>query len=260
MLVFTNGLTLGGTEKAACHWARVLRPHGHDFLVMTLADGPRRAGLESTKIPEEVVRPYAAEIARIPGDFCPDVIHARVSGYPHPRDVPGDALKRLPRKIPVVQTKVFGLYKNPAEDQWTDFRWFISGTSCVQAARRIFRRLDGDFFRRANVVAYPLAASDIVPAWAAADYLDRHRAHRDTAPRSATFRSLQWRNGCWRFNRPAGFRTVKRHKRRAPADWQSGAVSGCAHQHQFGHSLLEQMALRPFYYRARFHQFRHRLR
>jgi glycosyltransferase involved in cell wall biosynthesis len=31
-------------------------------------------------------------------------------------------------------------------------------------------------------------------------------------------------------------------------------------EHQFGHTLREQLALRPFYYRVRFHQFRHALR
>ena len=28
-------------------------------------------------------------------------------------------------------------------------------------------------------------------------------------------------------------------------------------EHQFGHSFSEQIALRPFYYRVRFHEFRH---
>jgi len=48
----------------------------------------------------------------------------------------GQALKLLPKRIPVVQTNVFGRLNNPAEDAWTDFRLFISWMSCVQAARR----------------------------------------------------------------------------------------------------------------------------
>jgi glycosyltransferase involved in cell wall biosynthesis len=75
-------------------------------------------------------------------------------------DVLGEALQLLPQKIPVVQTNVFGRLENPREDAWTDFRLFISWTSCVQAARRSFRKLDENFFRRASVAVYPLDPVD----------------------------------------------------------------------------------------------------
>jgi glycosyltransferase involved in cell wall biosynthesis len=67
----------------------------------------------------------------------------------------GEALALLP-KIPVVQTNVFGQLHNSKEEAWTDFRLFISWTSCVQAARRSFRKLDERFFSRASVAVYPV--------------------------------------------------------------------------------------------------------
>jgi hypothetical protein len=94
-----------------------------------------------------------------------EVIHAHAPGHRHEGDVLGEGLKRLPR-IPVVQTNVFGHLTNPAENAWTDFRLFISWTSCVQAARRVFRPLDENFFRRASVAVYPV---DPVEPPAAAD-------------------------------------------------------------------------------------------
>ena len=47
-------------------------------------------------------------------------------------------------------------------------------------------------------------------------------------PRRAAFRPLQRPGGHGRNYWPAGFQTVKRRKRRAPARLQSGAVCGCA--------------------------------
>jgi hypothetical protein len=48
------------------------------------------------------------------------------------------------------------------------------------------------------------------------------------SPGCADLRPLQCTGGCWRFDWPASFRTVKRHKYRAPADLQSAAVARCA--------------------------------
>jgi hypothetical protein len=42
-------------------------------------------------------------------------------------------------------------------------------------------------------------------------------------PRGADFSALQRASGCWRFDWLAGFRMVKRHKCRAPADLRGGA-------------------------------------
>lgn len=64
----------------------------------------------------------------------------------------------MDRRIPVVQTNIFGQLRNPAEDSWTDFRLFISWTSCVQAARRSKRKLDAAFFKRQSVAVYPVEA------------------------------------------------------------------------------------------------------
>jgi glycosyltransferase involved in cell wall biosynthesis len=83
-------------------------------------------------------------------------------------------LSLLPRKIPVVQTNVFGRLNNPAEDAWTDFRLFVSWTSCVQAARRSFRKLDEHFFRRNSVAVNPLEPDDGPPAAAVAGFRRQH--------------------------------------------------------------------------------------
>jgi len=153
--IFLNSLESGGTEKAACRWARGLKKRNHDVTVLALADGPRRAELEAAGVPLKVIHCEAQAIAAGLREAAPEVIHAHVPGQPQPGDVLGDAFKLLP-KIPVVQTNVFGRLENPREDAWTDFRLFVSWTSCVQAARRSYRKLDGNFFRRASVAVYPL--------------------------------------------------------------------------------------------------------
>jgi glycosyltransferase involved in cell wall biosynthesis len=150
IVIFINSLTLGGTEKAACHWARGLQERGHQVVVMTLADGPRRAELERYRVPLQVVKGSAPAIADALKELHPDVIHAHVENFMQA------SLKLLPKKIPAVLTNVFGRLPRPADAEWIDFELFISWTSCVQAARRAFRKLDADFFRRASVAVYPL--------------------------------------------------------------------------------------------------------
>jgi glycosyltransferase involved in cell wall biosynthesis len=156
LVVFLNSLGLGGTEKAACRWARGLKERGHQVVVLTLADGPRRAELEQHDVRVQIVSPSAKVIAGALREISPDIIHAHVPGQLQTGDILGESLALLPQKIPVVQTNVFGRLENPREGAWTDFRLFISWTSCVQAARRSFRKLDKDFFRRASVAVYPL--------------------------------------------------------------------------------------------------------
>lgn len=155
---FTNSLSLGGTEKAACLWGRFLKGRGHRVVFLALEDGPRRAHLQEWGIPSEVPPSGQAFTVQSLADHLAgaDVIHAHSPGYPHQGDILGKALRLLPRKIPVVQTNIFGQLRNPVEDAWTDFRLFISWTSCVQAARRAGRKLDLDFFRRQSVAVYPV--------------------------------------------------------------------------------------------------------
>jgi glycosyltransferase involved in cell wall biosynthesis len=164
VLVFINGLGLGGTEKAACRWAQGLKANGHEIQTLTLKEGPRRSELELAGVPVAVTEPSADAIASRLKAFSPDVIHAHVPGYSHEGDALGNAVASLSRKIPIVQTNVFGRLENPQEDAWTDFRLFISWTSCVQAARRSFRKLDETFFRRQSVAVYPLDVIDPVSA------------------------------------------------------------------------------------------------
>jgi glycosyltransferase involved in cell wall biosynthesis len=153
--VFLNTLGIGGTEKAACRWAWGLKERGHQVMLLSLEEGPRRMELEQNNVQAEIVQMAPGEIATALRRFKPDVIHTHAPGHEHPGDILGSALKLLP-KIPVVQTNVFGHLYHPLEDAWTDFRAYISWTSCVQAARRVFRKLDADFFNRNSVVVYPV--------------------------------------------------------------------------------------------------------
>lgn len=158
--VVLNGLGLGGTEKAASYWATALKRAGENIRVIVLEDGPRRRGLKDAGIPVAVIPWRDADCAeRIACELKEaTVIHAHAPGFPHHGDILGQALRCLARRIPVVQTNIFGQLRNPAEDAWTDFRLFISWTSCVQAARRSKRKLDAAFFRRQSVAVYPVEA------------------------------------------------------------------------------------------------------
>jgi glycosyltransferase involved in cell wall biosynthesis len=156
IICFLNNLSLGGTEKAACAWAGSLARRGQSVCAVSLLDGPRRADLERfcipLRIPASATDPHAiAELLEDAG-----VIHVHAPGFPHQGDILGNALKVLGKKIPVIQTNIFGKLENPAEDAWTDFRLFISWTSCAQAARRAGRKMDLDFFRRQSVAVYPV--------------------------------------------------------------------------------------------------------
>ena len=173
IVVFLNTLGLGGTEKAACLWAIGLQKRGHGVTVLTLQDGPRRARLESANVAVRIAANNAEDLASQLGTLSPDVIHAHTPGFPHVGDVLGDALAKQPRKIPVVQTNVFGRLENPAEDAWTDYRLFISWTSCVQAAQRAFLPLDETLFRRTSVAVYPVYPAEAPPAEAVKKF--RHK-------------------------------------------------------------------------------------
>jgi glycosyltransferase involved in cell wall biosynthesis len=176
--IFVNSLGLGGTEKAACRWARGLHERGHEVWVLTLREGPRRAELELAGIEAQAVPASAAAIAEKLRLRRPDVIHAHAPGHRHEGDVLGEALALLP-KIPVVQTNIFGRFENPAEDRWTDFRLFISWTSCVQAARRAFRPINETFFRRASVAVYPLDACEAAEPAEVQRFREQHGIRRD---------------------------------------------------------------------------------
>lgn len=156
ILVFIGVLGNGGTEKAACRWATGLKSRGHQVTLMSFRDGPRRIELTSHNVALIIAPRSADTIAGEIRNLAPDVIHTHVPGYPHEGDLLGDALASMPRKVPVVQTNVFGRLENPREDAWTRFRLFISWTSCVQAAHRASLPLDEHFFRQASVVFYPL--------------------------------------------------------------------------------------------------------
>jgi glycosyltransferase involved in cell wall biosynthesis len=158
IVVFLNQLGLGGSEKAACRWAKGLAERGHTVHVLSLKDGPRRSELDANRIEVRTVAD-ANTIRKQLDDLRPDVIHAHAPGHPHEGDILGEALALMP-KIPVAQTNIFGHLDNLKEDAWTDFRLFVSWTSCVQAARRTFQALNKEFFRHNSIAVYPLDADD----------------------------------------------------------------------------------------------------
>ncbi len=172
--VFINQLGIGGSEKAACRWAYGLAERGHIIELLTLSDGPRGAELEARGIRVRICADEKTPILQQLQEFRPDVIHLHAPGHPHKGDVLGEALKLTPKKIPVVQTNIFGQLENPKENPWIDFRLFISWTSCVQAARRRFQRLDQEFFRRASVAVYPLDPDDGPSGAEAESFRRRH--------------------------------------------------------------------------------------
>lgn len=156
IVVFTNNLSLGGTEKAACFWAKDLRQRGHDVAVVSLNDGPRIADLIKYKIPSRIpARPNDPHSIADCINYA-DAIHSHAPGFPHEGDLLGVALEIIGRKIPVIQTNIFGKLENPGENEWVDFRLFISWTSCVQAARRSRKKISKEFFRKQSVVVYPV--------------------------------------------------------------------------------------------------------
>lgn len=179
--VFLNQLGLGGTEKAAARWARGLRERGHEVHALALREGPRRSEFEKYDIEVRVISREAALIHDQLRSLQPDVIHAHAPGHPHEGDVLGEALSRLSRKIPVLQTNVFGQLDNPKENAWTDFRLFVSWTSCVQAARRQFRRLDAAFFQHASVAPYPLDSEEPPSRLAISDFRKQNGVGNDEA-------------------------------------------------------------------------------
>jgi len=157
---FVNSLGIGGTEKAAMVWGKAIVRRGGRCWFITLSDGVRKTNLENAGIPVYSLSGGSADktkyIANIIGALNPDVIHAHVPGYPHEGDMLGESLFCINKKIPVIQTNVFGLLRNPREDEWTDMRAFVSFTSCVQAAAREKLSLNDRFFRNKTVIGYPL--------------------------------------------------------------------------------------------------------
>ena len=160
VLSFLDGLGLGGVEKAACRWAIGLRQRNYDVQVLALEDGPRRSELEKNGVAINVVQADADKIADHLNATSPDIIHIHAPGFPHVGDILGVALKRLSKKIPVVETNIFGRLENRPALEWTDFRLYVSWTSGVQAAQRSFQPLDEKFFRKQSVAVYPIDPDD----------------------------------------------------------------------------------------------------
>ncbi len=182
ILEFGAYLGLGGADKATCRWSKGLKNLGHEVVVLAMKAGPRAKDLAEMEIPLIVCDWHSDQIYEAVKSIRPDVIHIHTPGFATEIDLLGEAALKL-RKIPVVQSNIFGRLENPREDAWTDFRLFISWTSCVQAARRSFRKLDESFFRRASVAVYPLDPIEPPPASEIAAF----RKHLDVAEDEVLF-------------------------------------------------------------------------
>jgi glycosyltransferase involved in cell wall biosynthesis len=163
ILVFTETMGIGGTEKAACRWAAGLVRRGHTVAAAAFDDGPRSATLPAAGVAFQVCPRDAGAIATLLRTFQPDVIHAHMPGFPSTINLLFEAIPKLARRIPVVQTNIFGRLDNPSENPFVDFRLFICWSSCVQAAQRAFHPLNQSFFQRASVAVNPMDPDDGPP-------------------------------------------------------------------------------------------------
>lgn len=155
LTVFLNGLGLGGTEKAAVLWVKhLVKMAGvEEIKIASLEDGPRRKALEELGLD---VRTGNSRVLQDTIAWA-DVVHSHFLGVPAASAFLTNAVKRAGRRIPVVETNVFGrLSLLPSEQTETSHRLFISWVSCVQAARRSGLSLDSSFFRRQSVAVYPV--------------------------------------------------------------------------------------------------------
>ena len=155
ILIFLNCLGLGGTEKAALLWAEGLKKRGHSIHLLSLLEGPRRQNFETLEIPVTIHSGEALALQKIIQSIQPDLIHTHCPGFPHSGDILGAALAGI-AKIPVIQTNVFGRLDNPRENQWTDYRLFVSRTSAIQAALAFNPSFPIDFFKNHSYCTNPL--------------------------------------------------------------------------------------------------------
>ncbi len=155
IVIFLNALGLGGTEKAALLWAEGLQKRGHTLHLISLLDGPRRKNFENLGIEVTLHSGDSLQLQKTLQSLQPDLIHAHCPGFPHTGDILGAALAGIP-KIPVVQTNIFGRLDNPRENQWTDFRLFVSRTSAIQAALAQNPEFPQKFFENHSYCSNPL--------------------------------------------------------------------------------------------------------
>ncbi len=152
---FLNCLGLGGTEKASLRWSQGLVARGHRITILSLEEGPRRSAFEAAGFEVRTTGHDTLAIRRHLEELKPDAIHAHAPGFPHQGNRLGQALEGM-KRIPVVQTNIFGRLDNPIENQWTDYRLFVSWTSAIQAATALTSEISPDFFKRNSVAVNPL--------------------------------------------------------------------------------------------------------
>jgi hypothetical protein len=153
--VFIGHLGLGGTEKAAVLWVKYLAKMAgvEEIKIASLEDGPRRKGLQELGFD---VRTGNSRVLQDTIAWA-DVVHSHFLDVPATSSFLTNAIQKTGRKIPVVETNVFGRFSLlPSEQTEVSHRLFISWVSCVQAARRSGLSLDSSFFRRQSVAVYPV--------------------------------------------------------------------------------------------------------
>lgn len=155
--VFIGHLGLGGSEKAAVVWAkRLAKMSGVEGVkIASLEDGPRRKEFEESGLD---VRTGGARVLQDTFAWA-DVVHSHFLNVPATAAFLTNSIKLTGRKIPIVETNVFGRFSIlPSAQAEVSHRLFVSWVSCVQAARRSGLPLDAAFFRRQSVAVYPVEA------------------------------------------------------------------------------------------------------
>lgn len=151
VVLATNALGLGGTEKGLLAHARELKRSGFDVRAVAVRQGgPRRAELESAGI---AVEEAAGDEQRLAAAFAgADVVHVFRSGGREPL-VPA-AVRRAGVKV-LIETNVFGQLDPSPDEADFAFHLFVSKMCALRYRRRA--SLSGpEFHRRHRVLYWPV--------------------------------------------------------------------------------------------------------
>lgn len=151
VVLATNGLGLGGTEKGLAVHARLLDRTRFEVRVVAVRDdGPRRAELEAAGVEVAVARGDAARLAELLRGA--DVVHVFRSGGREPL-VP-EAVRRA--GVPVlVETNVFGQVDPSPDERAFACHLFVSRMCALRYRRRV-GLAGAEFHRRHRVLHWPV--------------------------------------------------------------------------------------------------------
>lgn len=130
------GNGIGGTEKAAFHYAAELSKRGHEVCALTSPTGPRTHTLLGAGVRIDPV-PYGIHgIKQHLETFRPDIVHQHVPGYGDHRPL-YHALDQMGGEKPrIIETNVFGRLMDRHDHGHVSFRMFVSRASGCQAFGR----------------------------------------------------------------------------------------------------------------------------